>query len=80
MQFPFENLKILRDSPDEQYIFLYNYDEMLLDSSNILYEKTRFNIEVKGDYYHALDYEMLGVSYNKLTDESNLVWIELNNK
>lgn len=77
INFSFTNIKILKDSPDEQYIFLYNLDELLLDSNNKLYNWTRFTIEVKGDYYHSLDYETLGISYTKLTDASNLVWIDL---
>jgi hypothetical protein len=80
VSFSFANIKILRDSPDEQYIFLYNLDDLLLDSNNKLYNWTRFPIEVKGDYYHSLNYETMGISYTKLTDASNLVWIDLSNK
>lgn len=79
INFSFANIKVLRNLPDEKYIFLYNTNELILDSSNKLYNRTRFTIEVKGDYYHTLDYETLGISYTELTDPSNLVWIDLSN-
>ena len=80
LNFSFANINVLKDAPDEQYILLYNRDELFLDSSNKLYNLMRLTIEVKGDYYHSLDYETLGISYTKLTDPSNLVWIDLNKK
>lgn len=78
--FPISNIEVLKKSPNERYIFLYNRNELILDSNNKLMNGGRFPIEVKGDYYHALDYDTLGVSYTILTDASNLVWIDLNNK
>ena len=76
----FEDINKLKSSPDEQYIFIYNNSDLILGSNNTLDNYTRYTIEVKGDYYHALDYKTLGISYNKLTDKKNLVWIDLSKK
>lgn len=51
----------------------------MLDSDNKISPGTPLKVEVSGDYYHALDYEKLQVSYAELTKEDNLVWVELGN-
>lgn len=80
ISYSFSHIKELKESPNERYILLYNHDEQMLDSVNNLMNWGRFSIKVIGDYYHALDYKKLGVSYNELTDASKLVWIDLKNK
>lgn len=51
----------------------------VFSEDNEIYEwttKVNFDIEVEGDPYHAMPYEDMAFSYNELTDESNLVWME----
>ena len=66
------------EAPDEEYIFLYNGRFMqILDSYNVLHSGSiDYDITVKGDYYHALDYEAIAVSYQDIISEENLVWVE----
>lgn len=67
------------EAPDEEYIFLYNGRFMqILDSYNVLHcGSIDYDITVKGDYYHALNYEAIAVSYQDIISEENLVWVEL---
>lgn len=65
------------EAPDEKYIFLYNGRFVqILDSHNILHSGSIDNdITVEGDYYHALDYEKIAVSYQDIISEENLIWV-----
>lgn len=66
------------EAPDEKYIFLYNGRfTQILDSHNVLHSGSiDYDITVDGDYYHALDYEKIAVSYQDILSEENLVWVE----
>ena len=68
-------LEAFRAAPDEKYICLFNSGGCLLDAQNVLHA-TRDKVTVKGDYYHALDYEKLAVSYNDFAAPERLVWID----
>lgn len=68
-------LEAFRAAPDEKFICLFNPDACLLDAQNSLYA-TRDKVTVEGDYYHALDYEKLGVSYNDFASPERLIWID----
>lgn len=69
---------VLKDKPDEEFIFLSNGGEVLIiDSDNEIIAGGNNMYEITGDYYHALEYELLAVSYNEITDEENLVWIDV---
>ena len=68
-------LEAFRAAPDEKYICLFNPGGGLLDAQNFLHA-TRDKVTVEGDYYHALDYEKLGVSYNDFASLEKLVWID----
>lgn len=72
--------KLLKKNPGCKYIPIGNgHDTALLDEENRLtmigeqYEEFR----VEGDYYHVLDGEKNGISYQELTNPDNLVWIDL---
>ena len=78
LQFSLEDERELRKSPDERYIVLFNQGRLIIDSGNTVYnwsKRMQYPMEINGDYYHALDYGTLGVSYSELTDPGNLVWI-----
>lgn len=69
---------IMKDNPEKDYIFLFNDGELLLiDSDNEITTDGNFNYEVSGDYYHALNYDLLSVSYNEMTREDNLIWVDV---
>ena len=71
--------ELVQDKPDEQYILIHNSDtQLLLQSNNIIIKQTYDADEytVSGDYYHALNDELLGFSYSKVTDSRYLVWVE----
>lgn len=62
--------------PNEKYICIFNGMHILiLDSQNVLYDAYN-KTTVDGDYYHVLDYEKLGVSYNEIISQDKLIWIE----
>ena len=69
-------LQEMSAAPSAGYIFLTNgYDEMLLDADNQCYAQYGGTFRVEGDYYHALDWEAMAVSYEDITNQDNLVWI-----
>lgn len=69
-------VEMLREHPDEKYIYLCGAGRArLLDKNNALYMDDS-EVQVKGDYYHALDYKEIGLSYKDITDKKNLVWIQ----
>lgn len=73
--------EIIQKDPDELFIFLLNgtdFDSQIA-SDNSLYlwsQVEQENVKVEGDYFHALDYETLAVSYSMLTDPENLIWVD----
>lgn len=68
-------LKQFASTPDEKYICIFNSGVCMLDSDNFLYP-TYIQTPVEGDYYHTLDYEKLGISYNDFAARDRLYWIE----
>lgn len=53
---------------------------MFLDEDNNITNgwATLDDFEIIGDCYNALNSDILGVSYNDIIDDNNLVWIEFN--
>ena len=72
MEEPFE------EYPEEKYLFLYNVKGLALSPDNQVYVNALNpkEYQVTGDYYHALDYENLAVSYVDITDPEHLVWVD----
>lgn len=68
--------EIVIANPDQEYIFLYNGTDMcMIDEDNTIYTSPYSDeIQVVGDYYHALDYENIAVSYRNLTDSAHLLY------
>lgn len=65
-------LKKLSENPDEKYVILTNgYNHTLIDKFN---SSSNIDFKIKGDVYHVLDYERIGVSYDSLIQ--NMIWIE----
>ncbi|MCH5270671.1 MAG: hypothetical protein J1E83_07965 [Lachnospiraceae bacterium] len=71
-------IEAFRTAPDEKYICMFNTHVCMLDAQNSLHA-TREQVTVEGDYYHALDYEKLGISYNDFAAPERLVWIDFTN-
>lgn len=68
-------LRVMAEAPDREHILLTNgYDEMLLDEDNRGYGSYGAAFTVVGDYFHALDWENMAVSYQEITAEDNMVW------
>lgn len=74
-------LEAFISQPDEKYLMLFDGGYALsLASDNVFHSGYRDNgFTVEGDYYHALPYEEIGVSYSELICEENLVWVEFKN-
>lgn len=68
--------EIMIANPDQEYIFLYNGTAMcMIDEDNTLYTSPYSDeLQVVGDYYHALDYKNIAVSYRNLTDSAHLLY------
>lgn len=66
---------LMAANPERKYIFLYNGTILcMLDEDNNLYASPYSDeIQVIGDYYHALDYTHIAVSYLELTDSAHLL-------
>jgi len=59
-------------------IYLLNKEEMLINSDNeltqsVYHEKTK----VEGDYYHTIYNPKLEITYSKLIDADNLIWVKM---
>ncbi len=63
--------------PEEKFIFLFNVKGLALSPDNqvYVYALNPKEYQVTGDYYHALDYENLAVSYEDIIDPEHLVWV-----
>ncbi|MDE7223777.1 MAG: hypothetical protein K2O34_08375 [Acetatifactor sp.] len=66
----------LEEHPEEKFLFLFNVKGLALSSDNQVYACNPKEYQVIGDYYHALDYENLAVSYEDITDPEHLVWVD----
>jgi len=76
----FDDIDVLRQSPNERFIWLYNIGTLLLDSDNNIHfwsEESRNELDVIGNYYGALNHSFLGVSYSMLTNRANLRRLDL---
>ena len=74
-----EHEKLLIEKPDKLYIALLNAGiTFLIDADNNIHNKSlgAADLKIEGDYYHALDYDRLAVSYAKIADRDNLIWID----
>lgn len=71
-----ENLK---EKPQCKHIAIMNgYIMNLLDDKNVfLYPNDNPVVKIQGDYYHAIDYEEIGVSYEELVNLKNLIEVIL---
>lgn len=67
-------LRQFTSAPDEKYICILNPGAFMLGSDNSLYPAYN-QTKVEGDYYHTLDYEKLGISYNDFAARDQLFWI-----
>lgn len=69
-------LRVMAEVPDREHILLTNgYEEMLLDEDNQGHGNYGAAFVVVGDYFHALDWENMAVSYQEITAEENMVWL-----
>ncbi len=74
------------EMPDEKFIWVAEdgenisvspYFEAILNSGNKIYSASiRDILEIEGDPFHALPYMNMAFSYNELTEESNLIWVD----
>ncbi|MBD5509826.1 MAG: hypothetical protein HDR08_00985 [Lachnospiraceae bacterium] len=65
--------------PEEKFIFLFTGQQTLMLNSENEYWYAGYlaePIKVEGDYYHTLDYETIGISYDEITAEENLFWVD----
>lgn len=74
----YELMEYYEENPQEKLICCIAGTALcVLDSSNEIYPSwVGSGYPVEGDYYNALDYELLGVSYEELTNPDNLVWYD----
>ncbi len=64
------------EDASEKYIRLvYNFRHGYLSQDNTVSGITSSYFQIVGDYYHALDYETLAISYEEIVAEENLLWI-----
>lgn len=71
------NTKVMRETPDRRFLLVTNnYDDLLLDENNTGHEMWNAVYTITGDFFHTLDWEEVSVSYNELTSEENLFWLD----
>lgn len=71
-------LGLMAEEPQKEYILLTNgYREMLLDENNRVYSSNGDPFDVEGDYFHALDWQTIAVSYDEITYPGLLEWLPL---
>lgn len=75
----YELMKNLEEKPQCKYLAIMNgYKTNLLDDENIfLYPNDNPVVKIQDDYYHAIDYEEIGVSYEELVNMKNLIEVTL---
>lgn len=63
-------LKNMEEAPKEKYLFILNQSKMLMlnENNEILPPNNNPEVKTQEDYYHALPYQTLAVSYNDLAD------------
>ncbi|MCD7825573.1 MAG: hypothetical protein LUH14_06410 [Clostridiaceae bacterium] len=70
--------KALTENPEQEFIFINNgEDSFLLDDKNETAAAGGSEINITGEYYQALQNAGIQISYEKLTNEENLVRIDL---
>ena len=67
--------KEMEEAPKDKYLFILNQSQMsMLDENNkILTPNANPEVMIQGDYYHALPYQTLAISYSDLVDEKHLM-------
>jgi hypothetical protein len=77
----FSELSLMTGNRDMRFIFLYNrIATLVIDSNNNQHlwpQDLRYTLVVRGDYFHTLNHELLGVSFTRLTNPHNMIWVEL---
>ncbi|MDE7288982.1 MAG: hypothetical protein K2N71_05705 [Oscillospiraceae bacterium] len=74
-------LEALAKEKDKKYVILTNgMDTKLLDNENNLVKAgtSRHELEIVGDCYSVLEQKGLGISYNDIINEENLIWFDFN--
>ena len=72
-------LEALAKEKDKKYVILTNgMDTKLLDNENNLVKAgtSRHKLEIVGDCYSVLEQKGLGISYNDIINEENLIWFD----
>lgn len=72
-------LEALAKEKDKKYVILANgVDTKLLDNENNIVKAgfSRHELEIEGDCYSIFEQNGLGISYNDIIDEENLIWID----
>lgn len=72
-------LEALAKEKDKKYVILANgVDTKLLDNENNIVKAgfSRHELEIEGDCYSIFEQNGLGISYNDIISEENLIWIE----
>lgn len=74
------SLKKMEEAPKDKYLFILNQSRSLLLNENNEILPPNYNPEVKvqGDYYHALPYQTLAVSYRDLTNKKHFMKQKIN--
>lgn len=69
------SLKKMEEAPKDKYLFILNQSRglMLNENNEILSPNYNPEVKIQGDYYHALPYQTLAVSYSDLADEKHLM-------
>lgn len=72
-------LEALAKEKDKKYVILANgVDTKLLDNENNIVKAgfSRHELEIEGDCYSVFEQNGLGISYNDIISEENLIWFE----
>lgn len=67
--------QMLRENREEKFIFVKNAGFLAVDSINNVYvidSVTGNSYEILGDFYHAVDYRTLSVSYDEIMAQNHL--------
>lgn len=69
---------LMKENPQEEFIFIRGINgSLVLDSENVVrYVYPAMRYEINGDCYQMLYKDWLAVSYEELTAEENLIWIQ----
>lgn len=67
--------KKMEEAKKDKYLFILNQSKMLMlnENNEILPPNANPKVMIQGDYYHALPYQTLAISYSDLVDEKHLI-------